>query len=334
MPNLNVNNNGNFIVGNSNVQNDNDGRALMRIGYITLLRQPPICRRASVSLACSFNKLVALANFSSSIARILRAVSSASASATIRYVSLTAFGACLAKISCSMVALQLAIVGSLKAKRYFLSIVMFSSISFLYSSYMSTITESSSDIDISLTNIWQSWVAFRRGKRPSREIIAFEADLERNLLILCADINNGVYVHGGYNHRIVNEKKRRDIAVAAVRDRVVHRLLYDYLVPIVDPKLDYDVWSCRRGKGLHGALRRARTLTTKYSEAWVWRADVSKFFDNVNQQALKDCLHRLSLGSKALDLLDIVTDSYTLQLKVSQSVSQSVKVWYSHWQSN
>jgi hypothetical protein len=116
-------------------------------------------------------------------------------------------------------------------------------------------TDSSSDIDTSVTNIWRSWRAFRRGKQPSREITAFEAELERNLLVLCAEINNGSYLHGGYNHRIVNEKKRRDIAVATVRDRVVHRLLYDYLVPIVDPKLDYDVWLCCTGKGLHVALK-------------------------------------------------------------------------------
>ncbi len=116
-------------------------------------------------------------------------------------------------------------------------------------------------LDLSLTNIWQAWRAFRAGKKPSREIIIFESDLERNLLLLCADLNNGSYQHGGYSHRIVNEKKRRDIAVATVRDRVVHRLLYDYLVPLVDPKLDYDVWSCRKGKGLHQALFRTKHLS-------------------------------------------------------------------------
>jgi RNA-directed DNA polymerase len=89
-----------------------------------------------------------------------------------------------------------------------------------------------SSIDLSLTNIWRSWAAFRSGKKPSREITKFEAELETNLLRLCADIYNGSYQHGAYNHRIINEKKRRDIAVATVRDRVVHRLLYDYLVPL------------------------------------------------------------------------------------------------------
>lgn len=151
----------------------------------------------------------------------------------------------------------------------------------MYISYVSEITDNSS-IDFSLTNIWRSWIAFRKGKQPSQAITLFESELERNLLQLCADLNSDTYKHGDYNHRIVNEKKRRDIAVATVRDRVVHRMLYDYLVPLVDPKLDYDVWSCRKGKGLHQALLRTQTLTNKYSHDWVWRADIAKFFDNVD----------------------------------------------------
>lgn len=113
-------------------------------------------------------------------------------------------------------------------------------------------------------------MAFRAGKKPSREITIFESDLELNLLRLCADLNSDSYEHGGYSHRIINEKKRRDIAVASVRDRIVHRLLYDFLVPAVDSKLDYDVWSCRTGKGLHHALERTEHLINKYDHGYCW----------------------------------------------------------------
>jgi len=184
-----------------------------------------------------------------------------------------------------------------------------------------------SSIDLSLTNIWRAWAAFRKGKKLSREITVFEAELERNLLLLCADLHNGQYRHGSYNHRIVNEKKRRDIAVASVRDRVVHRLLYDYLVPLIDPKLDYDVWSCRKNKGLHQALLRTKHLLTKYSHAWVWRADISKFFDNVDQSTLGTCLERYVNDKKALNLFDKVIESYASQLD-----RQTDR--YPHWQSN
>lgn len=164
-------------------------------------------------------------------------------------------------------------------------------------------------------------MAFRRGKQPSRDIHSFEQGLEYNLLRLCADLNTGIYEHGGYHHRIVNEKKRRDIAVANVRDRVVHRLLYDYLVPLVDPRLDYDVWSCRQGKGLHEALKRTHQLLHIYSHGWVWRADISKFFDHIDHTVLKEGLLRFTSDKTTQELLDKVLGSY---MHNEESVSQSV----------
>lgn len=159
----------------------------------------------------------------------------------------------------------------------------------------------------------------------------FEADLEYSLLLLCKDLNDGTYMHGSYSHRIVNEKKRRDISVAGVRDRVVHRLLYDYLVPVVNTKLDPDVWSCRPSKGLHKALQRAALFSKRYSGGYFWRADVAKFFDHVNHETLKACLRRHIAEEKAQNLLDKVIDSYTHNEK---SVSQSVTAWYPDWKFN
>lgn len=127
---------------------------------------------------------------------------------------------------------------------------------------------------------------------------------------LCSDLNNGKYRHGSYSHHIVNEKKRRDIAVASVRDRIVHRLLYNYLVPIVDKRFDFDVWSCRHNKGLHLALQRTQQLTSKYNHGWVWRADIAKFFDSVNHRTLKKCITRVVHDPIALKLFNEVINSY------------------------
>ena len=169
-----------------------------------------------------------------------------------------------------------------------------------------------SSIDLSVTNVWRAWRAFRRAKKPSRAILLFEATLELNLLRLCRDLNNDSYAHGGYDHKIVNEKKRRDIAVAGVADRVVHRLLYDYLVPLVDKRFDYDVWSCREGKGLHQALQRVQKLLVKHPTAWIWRADIRKFFDSVPHDRLLEVIGRTLDCESAKKLLEIVVVSYSM----------------------
>ena len=102
-------------------------------------------------------------------------------------------------------------------------------------------------IDISLKNIWQSWFAFRKGKKPSKDIDEFQFYLEENLFQLFRDLNTGRYQHGGYKKFIVCDNKRREISVADVRDRVVHRLIYNFLEKLYDKTFIFDAWSCRIG---------------------------------------------------------------------------------------
>lgn len=167
-----------------------------------------------------------------------------------------------------------------------------------------------SSIDISLANVWRSFVAFRRGKKPSRAITEFEYELLDNILKLATELQTGTYKHGPYSHMIVNDNKRRDIAVASVRDRVVHRLLYDYLVTIWDKTFIYDAWSCRQNKGLHGAIDRAQKFMRQYKDGWLWRGDVTKLFDSVDKNTLLLLLRRRVSDTTALWLLSETIESY------------------------
>ena len=187
-------------------------------------------------------------------------------------------------------------------------------------------TGKTSDIDFSLANIWQTWSAFRADKKGSAAIVEFEYQLEGNLWQLQAELANGAYQHGLYAHKIVNEQKRRNIAVAKVRDRVVHRLLYDYLVPIWDKTFIYDAWSCRRGKGLHGAINRTQSFMKSYQGGWVWRTDVAKFFDSVDQNTLRQLLRRRIIDPATLRLLDEVIGSYDV-LASKQASKQASKAY-------
>lgn len=110
---------------------------------------------------------------------------------------------------------------------------------------------------------------------------------------------------------IVNDNKRRDIAVASVRDRIVHRLLYDYLVLIWDKTFIYDAWSCRQDKGLHGAIDRTQTFMRQHKDGWLWRSDITKLFDSVDKQTMKRLLRRRVNDETALRLLDEIIDSYS-----------------------
>ena len=91
--------------------------------------------------------------------------------------------------------------------------------------------------------IYQAWLDFRKGKKPSLAIDTFGYSLQTNLLQLASDIDRRTYRHGGYKNVIVYEKKCRDLAVAEVRDRILHRYIYNYLTQLFDKTFDLDVWS-------------------------------------------------------------------------------------------
>lgn len=162
-----------------------------------------------------------------------------------------------------------------------------------------------------LEDLWRSWYLFRQGKRRSPQLDHFSYYLEDSLYQLYRDIQDGTYRHGDYERFVVTDSKRRKISVASIRDRVVHRLLYEYLVPIYDKTFIYDAWSCRKNKGLIGAINRTQRLLGKYSRSYVWRTDINKFFDSVDQDKLLKMLGRKITDKKALGLLREVIESYS-----------------------
>jgi RNA-directed DNA polymerase len=166
-------------------------------------------------------------------------------------------------------------------------------------------------IDLGLGNVWKAWFAFRKGKHMSDEMHKFQYHLESRLLELHKDLNEGTYKHGKYRHFMVCDNKRREISVSPIRDRIVHRLLYDYLVPIWNKTFIYDAWSCRKGKGLLGAIERTQQFLKSYPHNYIWRADVQKFFDNVDQRILFELLKRRVKDRRAMLLIREVLKSYS-----------------------
>ena len=166
-------------------------------------------------------------------------------------------------------------------------------------------------IDVSLSNIWRSWYTFVRGKKRNRDLDIFTYSLEENLLQLSHDLSTGNYRHGPYRSFLITDTKQRVISVASLRDRVVHRLLYTYLLQIFDHTFIYDAWSCRTGKGLLGAITRTEALLDTYRYAYVWRGDITKFFDSVDQQTLKSKIRQRVHDSYALQLIDTVIGSFS-----------------------
>lgn len=176
----------------------------------------------------------------------------------------------------------------------------------------------SSSIDFSLANIWKCWYLFRRGKKLSRELDIFTFYLEGNLFKLYEDLNTGNYRHGDYRRFTVTDNKKRVISVASIRDRIVHRLLYEYLVQIYNKTFIFDVWSCRKDKGLFGAIERTQKFLLAHHSGFVWRVDITKFFDNVDQAVLFSLLQKRVNNEKALTILKEVIASFAAPVRATK----------------
>lgn len=176
-------------------------------------------------------------------------------------------------------------------------------------------------INLSLNNIWRSWFEFRKGKHVTSELHLFQYYLEKNLYELFEDLNAGLYRHGNYKKFIICDNKRREICVAIVRDRIVHRLMYDYLEKIYNKIFIYDVWSCRKNKGLFGAIERISAFLKPFktcarvagldSNIGIWKCDVKKFFDSVDQEVLLKILSLRIKDVAAFNLLKEIIKCYT-----------------------
>ncbi len=138
----------------------------------------------------------------------------------------------------------------------------------------------------------------------------FQYNLEHNLRELHKELNGSMYRHGPYRVFTVCDNKKRAISVAAVRDRVVHRLIYDCLIPIYDQTFAHDAWSCRGNKGLIAAIERAQKFLAADRRNFVWRADIRKFFDSVDHGVLLSILSRRVRDPKALRLIQKVVFSF------------------------
>ena len=167
-------------------------------------------------------------------------------------------------------------------------------------------------IDFSISNLWLSWQRFEKGKTRNEEFLVFEYDLLNNLLLLQNDLETGNYQHGDYKKFTVNDSKKREVSVATVRDRIVHRLVYDYLVAVYDKPFIYDAWSCRKNKGVIAAIERAQSFALKNKDGYFYRGDIRKFFDNVDHSVLLRIIDRKISGEKARRIIKAIVKSYRI----------------------
>jgi len=176
-------------------------------------------------------------------------------------------------------------------------------------------------------NLYRAWKDFVRGKRKRGDVNIFALRLVDNIAELYDDLISEKYIHGTYDEYMICDPKKRIIHKASVRDRLIHRLLYNALYPYFDKRFFDSSYSCRTGKGTHKARAQfrvyANTVSKNYTKpCYVLKFDIKKCFESINQGVLEGLLSAHIEDKKIFHLLETVIDSFEKGLPLGNLTSQ------------
>lgn len=147
-----------------------------------------------------------------------------------------------------------------------------------------------------------------RGKRRRPDVETWLLREETELLALRAELLSGGYQPGPYRFFEIHEPKRRVIAAAPFRDRVVHHALCQFLAPVLERRFIARSFSCQVGKGTTAARECCRQLTNRHR--YVLKCDVRKFFPSLDHALLRAKLDGVSRCEQVMGLIDALLASY------------------------
>ena len=150
---------------------------------------------------------------------------------------------------------------------------------------------------LALESLFDAYFDCRHNKRNAPSQLAFEVNLERNLLALWRELQDGSYQIGSSIAFVVTHPKVREVWAASFRDRIVHHLIYNAIKDRFYARFIRDTYACIPGRGLHDGCRRvssfARSITRNGNrDAFVLKADVANFFTSINQNTAVGLVER------------------------------------------
>jgi len=167
-----------------------------------------------------------------------------------------------------------------------------------------------------LGNLWPQIIDFdnlicaahqaQQGKRYRPNVLAFNYNLDQELLRLQRELTEKTYRPGGYRTFRLEDPKSRLISAAPYRDRVVHHALCNAIVPPLDRTMIADTYANRTGYGTHQALK--RFVGFARSSRYVLQCDIRQYFPSIDHAILKAILRRKIKCRDTLWLIDRIID--------------------------
>jgi retron-type reverse transcriptase len=154
----------------------------------------------------------------------------------------------------------------------------------------------------SFENLYLAYHKARAGKRSKPSVATFEYNQEEELLRLRDELCAETWQPGAYSTFYIHDPKKRLIAAAPFRDRVVHHALCNLIEPIWEKLFIAESYANRIGKGTHRAIVQASRYARRYR--YVLQCDVQQFFPTLDHALLLAELRRYIPDTATLRLCE------------------------------
>lgn len=160
--------------------------------------------------------------------------------------------------------------------------------------------------------VYEGYRACRRRKRGTAAAQRYELRLLDHLLDTAEALQSRQYAPSRSLCFVARLPKAREIHAADYRDRVVHHVLVPRLEALFEPVFIHDLYSNRRGKGIHAAVARLGSFMRGVSDNGQVRAhflqlDIRSFFVTIDQAILFALINRRLKKSVTAGRIDSAT---------------------------
>ena len=163
------------------------------------------------------------------------------------------------------------------------------------------------DESLTFEKMYDAFIRARKNKSSKLDVMLFEEHVEKNIVKLIKELQNGTYRIGKYIEFHVCEPKKRVIKTLPFRDRVVHQwYVYEFIIPKIVPIFIHDSNACIKTRGTHNAVRSVskymRRARKHFGDYYVLKMDISKYFYTIDPDILMSILKKYFGDKKFLDL--------------------------------
>lgn len=144
---------------------------------------------------------------------------------------------------------------------------------------------------VTIEEIDQAYRDCKRRKTSTGGFLEYSKNYIMENYRLYEELNSMTYEVGKSRCFVVTRPKLREVFCAQFRDRVVHHLLANKFMAILESELTDSAFACRKGKGTDYGINYIRDAIERVShnyqcKTWVMKCDIEGFFMSIDRMML------------------------------------------------